>query len=268
MPQSRLDTLVAKAVHSPAGFSLHGKKALVIGGNKGLGQAMSLALAAAGADVCVAGRGPAGLAETAAAITGMGRTGLGLPVDATSEEQVAALVAETLAAFGAIDILINSQGTVHLEPAADFDLEAWQRVMDTNLKSVVITCQQVGRHMLSRGYGKILLISSVRGFQGRAGDLAYAPSKGAIHQLTRSLAIEWGPKGITVNAIAPSFFRTEISRPILDDPVKREWVYSRSPMGRIGELEDMFGPAVFLVSDASAFVNGHVLLVDGGWTVA
>jgi 2-deoxy-D-gluconate 3-dehydrogenase len=122
--------------------------------------------------------------------------------------------------------------------------------------------------MLAQGKGKIINISSVRGFQGRSEDLAYSPSKGAVNQLTKSLAIEWGPKGINVNALAPSFILTEISRPVLDDPRKREWVLSRSPMGRIGERRDMFGPAVFLASDASDFVNGHVLLVDGGWTIA
>lgn len=268
MAESELDDLVAKAAKLSHQFSLDGKKALVIGGNKGLGQAMSLGLGAAGADVCIVGRGPDGLEDTAKAVGKLGRKGIFLPVDVTNEEKIEGMVSEVMKAFGRIDILVNSQGMEHLQPAADFDLEIWQRVMDVNLRSVVAACQQVGRVMLSQGYGKIINISSVRSFQGRVGDLAYAASKGAINQLTRSLALEWGVKGINVNALAPTFTRTALSRPVLDDPIKREWVFSRSPMGRIGELHDMFGPVVFLASDASAFVNGHVLMVDGGWTVA
>jgi 2-deoxy-D-gluconate 3-dehydrogenase len=265
---SDLRELVEKARKFPVNLSLKGKKALVVGGNKGLGQAMSLALASCGADVCVVGRGPSGLAETAEALTGLGVAGISLSADVTTERSVEDLVSKTMAVFGRIDILINSQGTVYLEASEQFQMDAWLKVMDTNLKSVVMLCKHVGREMLTQNKGKIINISSVRGFQGRIGDLAYAPSKGAINQLTRSLALEWGPKGINVNAIAPAFTRTAISAPILDDPAKREWVLSRSPMGRIGELDDMFGPAVFLASDMSNFVNGHVLMVDGGWTVA
>ena len=262
-----LQDLTEKARALPNMFSLAGKKALVVGGNKGLGQAMSLVFAASGADVCVAARGPAGLDETAAAVESLGRKGMSLAVDVSSEAAVAELVEKTVSGLGGIDILVNSQGTVHLESSTDFDMEQWQRVMDVNIKSVVMTCKHAGRVMLSRGRGKIINISSVRGFQGRAGDMAYAPSKGAVNQLTRSLAIEWGPKGVNVNAIAPTFFRTEISAPFLDDSEKSAWAMSRIPMKRFGDPTDMFGPAVFLASDASAFVNGHVLMVDGGWLI-
>jgi 2-deoxy-D-gluconate 3-dehydrogenase len=144
-------------------------------------------------------------------------------------------------------------------------MDAWQRVIDVNLKSVVLCCKHAGRRMLAAGRGKIINISSVRGFQGRAQDLAYAPSKGAVNQLTRSLAIEWGPRGVNVNAIAPVFTLTAINRTLLTDPAKLEWVMSRIPMKRLGNLEDLFGPVVFLASEASNFVNGHVLPVDGGW---
>ncbi|MBN1640467.1 MAG: glucose 1-dehydrogenase [Anaerolineae bacterium] len=249
-------------------FRLDGRAALVVGGTKGLGMAMALALAAAGADVCVASRGPAGLSETAEAIRSLGRRGTSYAVDATDEAQVAAMVAHVTETYGRLDILVNSQGQIHLEPAADFDLDAWQRVMDVNLKSLVLCCKHAGRVMLAQGKGKIINISSVRGFQGRAQDLAYAPSKGAVNQLTRSLAIEWGPHGINVNAIAPVFTRTVLAEAFLSDPAKREWVLSRIPMQRLGELDDLFGPVVFLASDASDFVNGHVLLVDGGWIAA
>lgn len=263
-----MEAMLDKAGKSAGSFSLAGKKALVVGGNKGLGQGMALALAAAGADVCVAARGPAGFRETVGAIEKLGRKGMAVACDAAVEDNVAMLIDKTAGGLGGLDVVVNSQGIVHLQPAEEFDMEQWQRVMDVNLKSVVLVCRHAGREMLGRGGGKIVNISSVRGFQGRSGDLAYSPSKGAINQLTKSLAIEWGPRGVNVNAIAPSFIRTEINASFLSDPAKRDWVYSRSPMGRLGEIEDMFGPVVFLASEASNFVNGHVLMVDGGWTIA
>jgi 2-deoxy-D-gluconate 3-dehydrogenase len=265
---SDLERLVVLAPTTLDRFRLDGKVALVVGGNKGLGQAMALALAAAGADVAVAARGPGGLQETAEAIRGLGRVGVSMSVDATQEDHVQRMVASVVETYGRIDILVNSQGIVHLQPSEEFDTEAWQRVMDVNIKSLVLCCKHVGRVMLAQGKGKIINISSVRGFQGRIGDLAYAPSKGAVNQLTHSLAIEWGPRGINVNAIAPAFTLTDMSRPSLENPVTREWVLSRIPMKRTGELEDFFGPVVFLASDASSFVNGHVLMVDGGWMAA
>ena len=249
-------------------FKLDGKVALVVGGTKGLGQAMALALAAAGADVCVASRGPEGLQETVDAITRLGRKGTSFAVDATDEGQVEAMVQFMLDTCGRIDVLVNSQGIVALQPIAEFDTETWQQVMDVNVKSLFLCCKHVGREMLAQGKGKIINISSVRGFQGRAQDPAYATSKGAVNQLTRSLAIEWGPQGVNVNAIAPVFTRTAMAAPFLDDPEKSAWVLGRIPMKRVGELDDLFGPVVFLASEASNFVNGHVLLVDGGWLAA
>jgi NAD(P)-dependent dehydrogenase (short-subunit alcohol dehydrogenase family) len=249
-------------------FRLDGKVALVVGGTKGLGMAMALALAAAGADVCAASRGPEGLEETAGAICSLGRRGTSFAVDATDEAQVERLMAFMLDTYGRIDVLVNSQGTFTLQPSEEFDIEDWQRVIDVNLKSLVLCCKHAGRVMLEQGKGKIINISSVRGFQGRAQDLAYAPSKGAVNQLTHSLAIEWGPKGINVNAIAPVFTRTVLAEPFLRDPAKLDWVLGRIPMKRLGELDDLFGPVVFMASEASNFVNGHVLLVDGGWIAA
>ncbi len=265
---SDLDRILAQAPSTLDRFRLDGRVALVVGGNKGLGQAMALALAAAGAHVCVVGRGPEGLQETAEAITSLGRRGHSIAADVTDEAQVERMVDEVTARYGRIDVLVNSQGTVHLEPTTEFDTEAWQRVIDVNLKSLFLCCKHVGRVMLAQGRGKIINISSVRGFQGRAMDPAYAPSKGAVNQLTHSLAIEWGTKGINVNGIAPVFTRTAMAAAALDDPKTRDWVLSRIPMKRTGELDDLFGPVVFLASDASDFVNGHVLLVDGGWTAA
>lgn len=263
-----LARLLDSAKNAPAMFSLAGKSALVVGGNKGIGQAMALAMAAAGADVAVAGRGPAGLADTADAVTSLGRKGRSYAADATNEEAVEKLVADVVRDAGGVDILVNSQGLSHLQPAAEFDMTAWEKVMNVNLKSLVLCCKHVGKHMLTRGGGKIINVSSVRAFQGRAADLAYAPSKGAVNQLTRSLAIEWGSKGINVNAIAPCFIRTEMTETLLSDPKTRDWVLSRIPMKRTGELPDMFGPVIFLASDASRFINGHVIPADGGWLSA
>jgi NAD(P)-dependent dehydrogenase (short-subunit alcohol dehydrogenase family) len=265
---SDLDKLIELAPSTMGRFRLNGKVALVVGGSRGLGQAMAMGLAAAGADVCIASRGPEGLQETADAISNMGRKGTWFAVDATDEAEVEQMVAFVLKVYGRIDILVNSQGAVALQPIAEFDTETWQRVMDVNVKSLFLCCKHVGKVMLQQGKGKIINISSVRGFQGRAQDPAYAPSKGAVNQLTHSLAIEWGPQGINVNGIAPVFTRTVLAAPFLDDPVRRDWVLSRIPMKRVGELDDLFGPVVFLASDASNFVNGHILLVDGGWIAA
>jgi 2-dehydro-3-deoxy-D-gluconate 5-dehydrogenase len=249
-------------------FRLDKKMAAVVGGSQGLGQAIALALAAAGADVCVVGLGEENLKRTSEAIYSLGRKGLWIETDVTREENVEQWVARAMEFFGRIDVLVNSQGTSHLQPSADFDAEAWQRVMDVNLKSIFLCCKHAGRVMLKKGKGKIINVSSVRSFQGRAEDLAYAPSKGAVNQLTRSLAIEWGAKGINVNAIAPVFTLTQMNRAILDNPAQKEWVLGRIPMKRLGELEDLFGPVVFLASEASNFVNGHILVVDGGWIAA
>ncbi|MBP1722394.1 MAG: kduD [Deltaproteobacteria bacterium] len=265
---SELESLTQSAASTLNRFRLEGKSAVVVGGSQGLGQAMALALASAGADVCVVGLGEENLKITAEAIEKLGRKGHWIETDVTREENVKKGVDQVQGFFGRIDVLVNSQGTSHLQPSAEFDADAWQKVMDVNLKSIFLCCKHAGRVMLQQGKGKIINISSVRSFQGRAEDLAYAPSKGAVNQLTRSLAIEWGVKGINVNAIAPVFTLTPMNRAILDDPVKKEWVLSRIPMRRLGELEDLFGPAVFLASEASNFVNGHILIVDGGWIAA
>jgi 2-deoxy-D-gluconate 3-dehydrogenase len=249
-------------------FSLENRKAVVVGGNRGLGQAMALGLAGAGADVCIVARGPEGLEETANLVSQTGRKGYAIPCDVTVEENVSRMREEAEERLGGIDILINSQGRVELAPIADFDTEEWQKIIDVNLKSVYLCCKHIGRTMLQQKKGKIINISSVRGFQGRAEDPAYAPTKGAVNQLTKSLAIEWGVQGINVNGIAPVFTLTKMSASFLEDKEKREWVLSRIPMKRVGKLEDLVGPAIFLSSEASNFINGHTLIVDGGWLSA
>ena len=265
---TQLDEVIQLAPTIPDLFRLDGKVALVVGGTRGIGQAMAVAMAAAGADVCVVGRGPAGLKETAEAVTGLGRKGSYFAADASDEDRVQGMVAHMLDTYGTIDILVNSQGIAELHPTEEFDTASWQRVIDVNVKSLFLCCKHVAPVMLKKGWGRIINISSVRGFQGRAQDPAYATSKGAVNQLTRSLAIEWGPKGINVNAIAPAFTRTAMAAPTLAIPAKRDWVLSRLPIGRVGEVRDFFGPVIFLASEAASFVNGHVLLVDGGWVAA
>jgi 2-deoxy-D-gluconate 3-dehydrogenase len=249
-------------------FYLNSKVAVVVGGSQGLGQGMALALAAAGADVCVVGLGEENLKNTGTAISSLGRKSYWIETDVTLEENVKKMVAQIVDFYGRIDILVNSQGAFHLQDSVDFDTDCWQKVMDVNVKSVFLCCKHVGRILVNQRKGKIINISSIRSFQGRAGDLAYAPSKGAVNQLTRSLAIEWGAKGVNVNAIAPVFIYTTLNKPILDDPVKRELVLSRIPMKRLGEREDLFGPVLFLASEASNLVNGEILCVDGGWMAA
>jgi 2-deoxy-D-gluconate 3-dehydrogenase len=249
-------------------FDLQGKRAVVVGGNKGLGQAMALGLAGAGAAVAVVGRGPDGLQETVEALRSMGAETTYVAADVTRESEVHRLVETLRDQFGSTDILVNSQGRVHLDETVRFDLDQWQQVIDVNLRSLFLCCKHFAADMLSKGWGRIINISSVRGFQGRATDPAYAPSKGAVNQLTRSLAIEWGARGVNVNGIAPVFTLTQISAPFLADPQKKEWVLSRIPKKRLGALEDLFGPVVFLASEASDFVNGHILPVDGGWLSA
>ena len=249
-------------------FCLNGKNALVVGGNKGLGQSMALALASAGANVCVTGRGPDGLLETAEAIEKLGQKSIYFAADVTVEKQIKSMVNYVMDIFGHIDILVNSQGVNYLEEAAKFNTNQWQKIMDVNIKSVFLCCKHVGKIMIKNNKGKIINVSSVRGFQGRLQDLAYAPSKGAVNQLTRSLAIEWGHQGINVNAIAPAFTITALSEPFLKDKKNHDWVIGRIPMKRLGELEDILGPVIFLASEASNFINGHILVVDGGWLAA
>lgn len=249
-------------------FYLNEKVALVVGGNKGLGQSMALALAGAGAGVCVVGRGPDGLLETAEAIKKLGQKSIYFSADVTVERQVKSMVNYVMDMFGHIDILVNSQGKNYLQEAAEFNTNQWQKIMDVNIKSVFLCCKHVGKIMIKNKKGKIINISSVRGFQGRSKDLAYAPSKGAVNQLTRSLAIEWGHQGINVNAIAPTFTVTAISEPFLKDKKNHAWAFSRIPMKRLGKLEDISGPVIFLASEASNFINGQILVVDGGWLAA
>jgi NAD(P)-dependent dehydrogenase (short-subunit alcohol dehydrogenase family) len=262
------ETMLERARKAPSLFDLTGKVAMITGGDGGLGRGMGLALAAMGADIVPISINRPGLESASADVRALGRRALPLYADITCESDVESAVQQAVAEFGQIDILINSAGTVKFQPTTEYAVADWDRVLGVNLKGAFITSKYVGRVMVSQKRGKIINMSSVRGLQGRANDPSYPASKGGLNMLTKSLAIEWAPLGITVNAIAPTFIRTEINTFILDDPVQRDAILDRIPMGRIGQVWDLFGAAVFLASAASDFVTGHILYVDGGWTAA
>jgi NAD(P)-dependent dehydrogenase (short-subunit alcohol dehydrogenase family) len=257
-----------KLASVPSLFSLTDCVAIVTGGSQGLGRGIALALAAAGAHVCPLSRTDTAVAAVAEEIRSLDRRSLPLAIDVTEEIQVQEMVQRVVAEFGRIDILVNSAGIVSLKPTTEFPVEEWRKIIRVNLEGTFLCCKEVGKVMLQQGRGKIINMSSVRGHQGRANDPAYPASKGAVNLLTKSLAIEWAQRGITVNAIAPTFIRTDLNASMLDDQPTREWVLGRIPMGRVGQIWDLFGAAVFFASPASDFITGQTLYVDGGWTAA
>lgn len=191
------------------------------------------------------------------------------PTDITDENSVIDTVNSIKEHFGRINNLINCAGISHLEPATEFSVSAWDKVMDVNLKGTFMMCQKVGKVMLETDIKKrIVNFSSVRGLQGRIGDMAYSPSKGAINMLTKSLAIEWAKEDICVNAVAPTFAKTNINSGILEDDEKRKWVLDRIPKGRLTELEEIASTVLFFCAPCSRFITGQILYIDGGWTAA
>ncbi|BCW87546.1 2-dehydro-3-deoxy-D-gluconate 5-dehydrogenase [Alphaproteobacteria bacterium SO-S41] len=247
-----------------APFDLGGKIALVTGANTGLGQAIAVALAAAGADIAAAGRSAPD--ETAAQVQATGRRFHAIAADLASTEPVARVVAEAKAALGPIDILVNNAGIIRRADAVDFSEADWDAVMNTNLKTVFFLTQAVARSMLARGQGgKVINIASMLSFQGGIRVPSYTASKSGIAGLTKLLANEWAAKGINVNAIAPGYFATNNTEALRNDETRSRDILARIPAGRWGTPADIGGAAVFLASGAANYVHGTVLAVDGGW---
>jgi 2-deoxy-D-gluconate 3-dehydrogenase len=245
-------------------FRLDGQRALVTGASKGIGAAIALALAEAGADVACHGNSRAP-DETAERVRSLGRQALAVRGDLGSRDAAPAIVGATLAEFERIDILVNNAGTIRRAPAVEFSEADWDLVLDVNLRSVFRLCQLAGRGMLERAHGKIVNIASLLSFQGGITVPAYAASKGAVAQLTKALSNEWAGRGVNVNAIAPGYVRTDNTAALQADETRNRQILERIPAGRWGDVGDLTGAAVFLASAASNYVNGHVLAVDGGW---
>ena len=248
-------------------FRLEGRRALVTGGAKGLGRAISQALAEAGAEVALASRTLAecqAAAEEIAAATG--RRTLALRADVNHAAEVERLAAEVEAGLGPVDVLVNNAG-INIRGAAEELTEGdWEAVMATNLKAPFLCARIFGPRMCARGWGRVINLGSILSVVGLAGRAPYAASKAGVLNLTRVLALEWAARGVTVNAICPGPFATEMNRQLLNDPAKYKAFVEKIPMGRWGELHELAGAVVFLASDASSFVTGSALFVDGGWT--
>ena len=244
-------------------FDLSGRVAVVTGANTGIGQAIAIALAQAGADVALVGRTPA--EDTAAARRDLGRRALIVSADLSSIEPVQRIVDETVAGLGGLDILVNNAGIIRRADAVDFTEADWDAVVDTNLKSVFFLCQAAGRHMIAQGKGRIINIASMLTFQGGIRVPSYTASKSGIGGLTKLLANEWAKHGLSVNAIAPGYIATNNTAALQADEARNAAILDRIPAGRWGDAADLGGAAVFLASDAAAYVQGHILAVDGGW---
>jgi len=246
-------------------LELHKKTALVIGGTSGIGLEIAKGLAQAGADVVATGRRVDLVRAAAKEIRAIGRRSLEIPCDVTDEATIKSLLDAACKEFGAVQILVNSAGRTKRTPTVDVPDAEWNGILETNLTGTLRACRVVGRHMIERGYGRIINIASLASFVALYEVAAYCASKAAVASLTKSLAIEWAGKGVCVNAIAPGVFRTELNAGLLDGTERGKEFLTRTPMGRFGKLDELAGAAVFLASDAASYVTGHVLAVDGGF---
>ena len=250
------------------GLSLDGRVAVVIGGTSGIGRIVALGLAEAGAHVVASSRRSEQVEETAREIELLGRRTLRLNSDVTDRTSLQALLDQTVKEFGKVDILVNSAGRIQRLPTLDMDESVWDSILETNLTGTLRACQVFGRHMLERGYGRIINISSLNALVAFHEVAAYAASKAGVSGLTRALAVEWGPRGVIVNAIAPGVFRTSLNQKLLDGTDRGKELLMRTPLKRFGKLEELVGPAVFFASESAAFVNGQTLAVDGGFVIS
>lgn len=249
-------------------FDLSGRLALVTGSSKGIGLALARALAEAGAAVVLNARDAERLEGARAALAAEGHVVHAVAFDVTDAEAVARGVDRIEREVGPIAILVNNAGVQHRTPLQDFPHDAWRKLIATNLDSVFFVGQAVARHMIGRGAGKIINVGSVQSELARPGIAPYTATKGAVKMLTKGMATDWGRHGLQCNGIGPGYFRTELNQALVDDAAFSAWLANRTPMGRWGEVEELAGAAVFLASDASSFVNGHILYVDGGITAS
>jgi NAD(P)-dependent dehydrogenase (short-subunit alcohol dehydrogenase family) len=248
-------------------FELNDKVAMVTGSSRGLGEVAAKALAKAGADVAICGRKSNAVERVSSEIRAMGRNAAWFSFDVTSKQSVWEGVERIMTHFGKIDILVNNAGTNYRVPVVEFPEEAWDLVINTNLKGYFLVAQAVAPQMLQRGYGKVINMSSIFGTTPLPTHIAYAASKGGVNQLTKVMALEWAKKGVRVNAIAPTYFETEMVASIRNDPDRFKFINERTPMGRWGNLPELEGLVIFLAAPASDFITGQVIFIDGGWTV-
>ncbi|RAX37896.1 SDR family NAD(P)-dependent oxidoreductase [Rhizobium tropici] len=249
-------------------FSLDGKVALVTGAARGIGRAIALACAAAGADVVIGVRNVEAVADLVAELKTTGRRALAVTMDISNSGQIAEAVAEAVAAFGKIDVLVNNVGVAPGNLAELVEEKALDQILDVNIKGTFLVTQTVARHMIERKSGRIINISSQAGTVTLRGEALYCMSKAAINHLSRCLAAEWAQYGITVNTVSPTFIWTDSTRPVLADPDFYARTVGHIPLGRIGDTDDVVGAVVYLASPAASLVTGANLLVDGGWSIA
>jgi NAD(P)-dependent dehydrogenase (short-subunit alcohol dehydrogenase family) len=250
---------------SYAKFDLSGKTAVVIGGTSGIGRAIAHGLAEAGADVVATSRRLEQVEAAAKEIEERGKRTLRITSDVSDRESLENLLNECVREFGKVDILINSAGKTKRQPTLDVSEEDWNDILETNLSGTLRACQIFGRHMIERGYGRIVNIASLSTFVSLFEVAAYSASKAAVASLTKSLAIEWAARGVNVNAIAPGVFRTALNEKLLDESERGREFLTRTPMRRFGQVEELAGAAIYLSSDAASYVTGSVLVVDGGF---
>jgi NAD(P)-dependent dehydrogenase (short-subunit alcohol dehydrogenase family) len=248
-------------------FSLAGKKALVTGASRGIGQVIAVAFAQAGADVALAARSADGLAETASQVRAAGRTAIEIQADLTTQDAANSTVETAIGKLGQLDIVVNNAGGSNfLVPFLDMRVSGWDKVLRLNLDATMWICQAAGAHMTARGSGSVINIASVAGLAAAPFLAPYGAAKAAVVGLTRTLASEWGRQNVRVNALCPGWTATELNRNLWDTPDGGQSTIASVPMGRWGKAEEMAGPAVFLASEASSFMTGQVLTVDGGQT--
>jgi 2-deoxy-D-gluconate 3-dehydrogenase len=246
-------------------FSLAGKKALVTGASRGIGQVIAVAFAEAGADVALTARGADGLAATAKEVRGLGREAVAIPADLTSQDAAAAVVTEAIDQLGHLDIVVNNAGGSNfVVPFLEMRLSGWEKVLRLNLDATMWICQAAGAHMTARGSGSVINVASVAGVAAAPFLAPYGAAKAAVVSLTKTLASEWGRAGVRVNALCPGWTATELNRNLWDSPDGGQATIANVPMGRWGKAEEMAAPAVFLASDASSYMTGQVLAIDGG----